>query len=428
MLIATDEAGETLSLPGEHRAVSTWQSAESSLYTVHMRQRLLINWVYYQPVGHAIEAYRLAQAFRNANPDFEIAVAVNAQSGPELGTCVRAIDWVYPVTIEQATSPSGAATALASIPREWDYLYSDPRQCAPMGLVALDFIAEAVRTTFRARMVNNGWTVPDGYPRLQHSALAFELPSAAREFAARFLGRHTTTRISLLLGSSSYACRTPSVTFWRQLIRALSAEFAGAEIVLLGALKPGRSTTFGVDQHTIAQLVHEFPQVHNAFDVGLLNQLAIAQRCQLHISPHTGMSFAVQCVGVPWLVLSGGEMHEASLNGVPFVSIYPACDRYPCGPWFHPVKNVMLPECRERQAQNQPFLCMSDDRLTSMLPAILHAAHLLVERKLSYLDCVRTHYAAMLPRVGAEDGAAILFDWPGVMSEAFVFPESAATA
>ncbi len=34
-----------------------------------MRQRLLISWVYYQPVGHAIEAYRAALAFRNANPD-----------------------------------------------------------------------------------------------------------------------------------------------------------------------------------------------------------------------------------------------------------------------------------------------------------------------------------------------------------------------
>jgi hypothetical protein len=387
-----------------------------------MRQRLLINWVYYRPVGHAIEAYRLAQAFRNANPDFEIAVAVNAQSGPEIGACVGAIDTVYPITIEEATSPQSAIAALAALPRAWDYLYTDPRQFAPMGLEALDYLAQAFRTTIQAGMVNEGWTTPDGYPPLRHSALVLDLPRAARAFATQFLGSQGTVRISLLLGSSSYASRTPPMAFWRRLMRALIEEFAGVEIVLLGALKPGRSTTFGVDQQTVDKLVQEFPQLRNAFDVGLLNQLALAERCQLHISPHTGMSFAVQCVGVPWLVLSGAEIHEASLNGVPFVSIYPACDRYPCGPWFHPVKNVKLAECEARQTQNQPFLCMTEESLLGKLPDILLAAHLLVEQKLSYLDCIRAHYQAILPRVSQQEGAAIFFDWPGVMSEEFVFP------
>lgn len=55
------------------------------------RKRLLINWVYYQPVGHAIEAFRYGQAFRNCNPDLEIAIALNARSAIALGQCLPAV-------------------------------------------------------------------------------------------------------------------------------------------------------------------------------------------------------------------------------------------------------------------------------------------------------------------------------------------------
>lgn len=52
-----------------------------------MNRRLLINWVYYH-----YRAFRMAQAFRNCDPDLEIAVAINARSGPQLASCVGAID------------------------------------------------------------------------------------------------------------------------------------------------------------------------------------------------------------------------------------------------------------------------------------------------------------------------------------------------
>jgi hypothetical protein len=169
-------------------------------------------------------------------------------------------------------------------------------------------------------------------------------------------------------------------------------------------------------------LVGEFPEVRDAFDLGLLNQLAIAERCALHVSPHTGMSFAVQSVGVPWLALSGGEMYEAVLNGVPFVGIYPACERYPCGPWFDQVKNAMWPECRERHARNDIFLCMSNDWLLPRLPDIIQAARLLIERRLSYHECAQMHYDAMLPGLGAKAGDPVFFDWPDVVAVQFIFP------
>ncbi len=60
-------------------------------------KRLLINWVYYPAIGHAIEAFRVAQAFRNRYPDYEIAVALNNQTATFLRDCVPCVDQVYGV-------------------------------------------------------------------------------------------------------------------------------------------------------------------------------------------------------------------------------------------------------------------------------------------------------------------------------------------
>ncbi len=65
---------------------------------------------------------------------------------------------------------------------------------------------------------------------------------------------------------------------------------------------------------------------------------------------------------------------------------------------------------------------MTGERLTARLPDILRAAHLLIEGRLSYQECVWTHYRAMLLRLGADEGTPIFFDWPRVMDENFVFP------
>ncbi len=390
-----------------------------------MGQRLLINWVYYHPIGHAMEAYRAAQAFRNSNPDMHIAVALNARTAIELASCVPAVDAVYPIAVDDVTSLADAHRAIVAVPRDWDYVYADPRQCAPMGSEALDLIAQAVRSSVRTGLIHDGWDTPDGYPPHHLTPLALDLPEDATRFAQDFVSPEATARISLLLGAGSDANRTPPLAFWRALIGHLVAGFPGVEIVLLGALGGGRTVTSGLERSAIDALVRASPAVRDAFDLGLLNQLAIARCCDLHISPHTGMAFAIQAVGVPWLALAGGEIHEAVLNGVPFVSVYTDCPRYPCGPWFDPIKNAMLPDCQARRGAARPFLCMTGERLTARLPDILRAARVLIEGNLSYQECARAHYQALLPRLGADEGTPIFFDWPRVMDEDFVFPKQA---
>jgi hypothetical protein len=386
-------------------------------------KRLLINWVYYQAIGHTIEALRYAHNYRNANPDLEIAVALNARGGVDLARCTPDFGQIYPVEVGELEKPTGRVASLDAIPRQWDYYVVDPRHKQPMGRDALDQCERAFRTHIRAEFVANDWDSWSALPiKGRPVPLVLCLPDENRRFADGFLSPARTTRISLLLGSGAEPSRTPPMAFWRRLIRQLIEEFDDLEIILLGASGVGRSVTQGVTEADLAGLLREFPRARNGFDLGLLNQLALAERCQLHISPHTGMSFAIQCVGTPWLVISGGDVAENVVNGVPFASIYPDCELYPCGPWFAPEKNPMLPACAERRKGGLPFLCLSEEKLGQMLSQIVAMARRLVNGEMPYLDCVNWHYQAMLPRLGKRDGDPFMDGWPHVLDEGFVFP------
>lgn len=212
------------------------------------------------------------------------------------------------------------------------------------------------------------------------------------------------------------------MAFWRALIRALLAEYPAAELVLLGALRAYHHSQ-GVTREDLAALAAEFPSVLNAYDVGLLNQLALAERCDLHISPHTGFSFAAQCVGTPWLALSGGEMFEYWLNGVPFASLFPRCDHYPCATWTT-FRHPMLPECIERALAGGLTRCATAEDLEARLPEILAHARALIAKERPYLDCVREYYEALRTRLAPIPrplSRPLLGHWPDVVTEAYVF-------
>ena len=52
------------------------------------RERLLVDWVYAPPVGHAIEGLKIAADWVRVNPDLEVSVLLNAKTGVELAGCV----------------------------------------------------------------------------------------------------------------------------------------------------------------------------------------------------------------------------------------------------------------------------------------------------------------------------------------------------
>ncbi len=49
-----------------------------------MTKTLLVNWVYYRPVGHVVEALKLAKGYKLANRDLEVHMMLNADAPVEL--------------------------------------------------------------------------------------------------------------------------------------------------------------------------------------------------------------------------------------------------------------------------------------------------------------------------------------------------------
>ena len=356
---------------------------------------LLINWVYYRPVGHVIEALRLACDIARANQDVRISLMLNAESPAELAECVDCIEHVYRVRVEEPIPKD--------VPRQWDYVFSDPRADTPSGWAALDRFHEVFRRTVRGISAA-------GLAR-KIEPLRLTLPARVREAAAAQLSDARSPRMSVLLGAASNM-RTPSIAFWMRLFEAFFERHPGGEIVLIGKMEGTRSSTRGISRRDLDAICTRFPAIRNAFDTGLLEQLALAERCKLHVSPHSGMSFAVQAVGVPWLAISGQQWHEYLLNGVPFVSVFPDCPLYPC-------YREMYPECSTRMRRGVITPCLSDDALLAKLPAIVDAMESLLAGNVAYQEQARAHDRALRER-GVPDSWAIL-DWPAVAADDYVF-------
>jgi hypothetical protein len=232
-----------------------------------------------------------------------------------------------------------------------------------------------------------------------------------RDLAAAQLTVDRSPRVSVLFGAASQM-RAPSLTFWTRLFDAFFERHPDGELILLGKLQSGRSGTRGITARDIQSITDRYPAVRNAFDIGLLEQLALAERCRLHISPHSGMSFAVQAVGVPWLAISGQEWHEFMLNGVPLVSVFPDCPLYPCF-------REMYPECRTRIRGGVRTPCIEDEALFTKLPEVIAAMESLLAGEIAYRPAAEQHEKKLRERLGPDSWSII--DWPAVIADDYVY-------
>ncbi|HEY2324855.1 MAG TPA: hypothetical protein VGJ82_18490 [Thermoanaerobaculia bacterium] len=362
-------------------------------------ETLLINWVYHRPVGHVIEAMRLARDFAAANDQLEVSLLLNRESPIELARCHPSISRVYPIDLDRGL-PKG-------LPREWDYVFTFPDVGTNGEAPLLDRFHEAFRAWVHARAVNDGWK-PETMPPRKFAPLRLQLPEKERREAESRCGE-ASPRLSVLLAAGSHT-RAPTLKFWSALFERFFERHLEGEVFLLGSFDRKRSFTRGISPKEIESLTRTFPRVRNAFDIGLLAQLAIAERCQLHISPHSGMSFAVQAAGVPWLAIAGQQWWEFLLNGVPLVSIFPSCPLYPCF-------REMYPECESLLRKQLRTPCMDDEALFAKMPEIVDAMESLLDGSISYRDSAYWHEEALRSRLG--DGS--ILDWPHVVSDDYRF-------
>jgi hypothetical protein len=131
----------------------------------------------------------------------------------------------------------------------------------------------------------------------------------------------------------------------------------------------------------------------DCLDRPILEQLAFVDACDLFVSPHTGFGCAALAVGTPWLCLSGGPWHEWLFNGVPFYSVLPDTERFPCFTWMD-----RPPSLVDDDGPRTPS--MSRARIEEDLPELLDAARLLVKRRLPYEDALARYFPRLLGAYG----------------------------
>jgi hypothetical protein len=366
-----------------------------------MRARtLLLNWVYYHPVGHAVEAFKTAKGLWNANENIEIHLLLNSRTPVELaGAC----DWItraYPIDVDEfrETEVEDAA-CLRDLPATWDFVVTDHRVTTspfPFADPLRNFHNVAARR-FEARQWNGGQhllTRAPGAPGYQPNAtIRMRVPEFARDFVERLNpGR---ANIAVLPGGSSPEPIYPSAAWWKLALSTLGSEFRDAHFFVTGKSRADhQSSTARFSGAAIDGLTSASARIFNCYDIGIWNQLALLEWCDLLVAPHTGFAFLAPSVGTPWLSISGARWPECYFNDVPFYCVLPECEKYPC--WME-----MLSGCVQDLAASRTVPCMGEE-LQGRIPDLVNGARLLLSDGFSFEKATALHQSRIDERFPRE--------------------------
>lgn len=366
--------------------------------------RILVNHVYYSPVGHVVEAIRYARGFHDANPGSEVHVALSDGAPWELCDGAPWITGVYRVPV---ADPGSRGLSVPEMPREWDYIvdnnlmaledensglliasskrpegYEPSRGWEEEATIAYYARTDAEIVARRGRgVLFPQMTLPYGlgYDPGAHATL--DVPDGSRAFAARYA--HNGPKICILPAGSGPAAQYPGAESWVAIISALRERFPAARFYLTGTRGSARHrhlTTTRYGDGGLAQILASDGLV-DCYDIGLWHQVALLQACDLLVSPHSGFSFLASCVGTPWLTISGGNWPEYFFNGVPFYSVLPDNPDYPhVGAYDYDYDGPAIPDMRH-------------GRLLARIPDLLVGAAFLLDPATTYQDALARHRA-----------------------------------
>ena len=195
-------------------------------------ESVLVNFVYAQPVGHAIEALQYCLGYHAADPSHRVGVVLNADTPAEMATWCPFIDEVHTIRLDLFDPATDARDQLEAIGDGWDFVVGDARSGQPAqrdffpGLAAYYDQADACFTGAK------GWAGARPPSYLPRQPLRLDLPQAAR------------SGFAVLLGGSAGRHMYPTVASWQLILTALADRFPGTEIRLLGKLgRDGRTRT-----------------------------------------------------------------------------------------------------------------------------------------------------------------------------------------
>ena len=387
-----------------------------------MQKRLLLNWVFYPPAGHVLEALQNAYGYLCANPDVEISLLLNAETAVSVTDQCPWLAHVYPIVLAEVVADAEAAPSLRVVPQTWDYVVHDPRMLPEAltpgwdeeDLMATQLVLQrylqatvwsGATPGFMVRWDTVGRLAEDTpLPFQANATFQLALPEAAHQFAQRY--RHAGPTICILPVSTSGLAQSPSPQAWEKVCAALVEAFPNLRIYITGLTyldEQGRRVGYDFGPEDAQAISTRVPGVVECFDIGMWNQLALMAQCDLFCSCHTGFAFFAQFVGTPWLAIAGCPWPEYLFNGMPFYSALPDCPNYP---GF----GNRTSECMRRwQAETQPD-CMADPAIAQRIPDVVAGARLLLNRQLSFADACQLHIAK-LRTAGYNPAHFPYFDW-----------------
>ena len=90
-------------------------------------KKILINFVFYDSIGHVIEALKKAKGYYVANNNSEIHLLLNGNAPAEI---VEGAPWIkktYSVNLNEIVKRGNNANSLKRVPRNWDFILDDDR-------------------------------------------------------------------------------------------------------------------------------------------------------------------------------------------------------------------------------------------------------------------------------------------------------------
>jgi hypothetical protein len=370
------------------------------------KRTLLVSCVFYSPVGHAIEALKIATCYYRSNKNLEVHLALNAATTTELAEGCPWIKKVYPIDLDDIIRNGNKASCLRGIPKKWDYklavrydevshLKDGRHGSVENGLFSyLRIYDEIFKAKEKGTMICPN-SPPNGL-KYEKTKLTLKIPKEALVFAKRY--DYNGLKVCLILAGGAGQRYYPSIESWSDIIKAISHEFLGCRFYITGVTKPTsksilktRTYTQGVRKESLNELVKKFPNIVDCYDIGLWNQAALLHGCDMLIAPHTGFGFLASCVDTHWLVISGGDWPEYFFNHFPFYAVLPDDKDYP---YMGHGKYSKHEGDWERDDGNIPPF--RRNAIRKKIPEIVKAVHLLLDKNFTYHKAMDMHKANIL--------------------------------
>jgi hypothetical protein len=357
------------------------------------RQRLLVNFVYCHPVGHAIEALHYCHGYRAADPEVEIGLALNAHTPVELAELCPFVGEVYPVFLDLFDTRR-PAYGFEAMPTDWDWVVNDgrgyqeiQRQAFP-GLGAYYDRADSVFASVGSAIGLAGAPPP---PYAPFGEWRLAVPGAARERAAAALAKFGEAGpvIGLLPSGSGPRANYPSLRSWQLILSAFERRWPEAVFCVVGKLRTDGRTATSLGRSELKALLASVSRLVDAVDLDLVDQLAAVEACDVLVSPHSGFGMAGLAVGTPWLTIGGNRWPEYYFNGVPFYSVLPDVALYPAYHEFEPD-----PAPVEDDGARSPSMSLA--RLQADLEEIVEGAARLIERRWPFEMAMADYFGRLL--------------------------------